>query len=101
MQGCDYELIHLKIENMETIIDLTRERIEELERIRNGKKSVSIAKEENISIDGSVNDQENKGKALEIRRRKVKIFVQVTREIDGLGTGLLGSMGLFAAKYKF
>ena len=40
-----------------------RERVEELERIRNGNKSANTAKEENTSIDGSINDQENKGKA--------------------------------------
>ena len=55
---------------MGTIIDLMRERIEELERIRNGNKSASTAKEENMSIDGSLHDQENKGKGLEIRRRR-------------------------------
>ena len=55
---------------MGTIIDLMRERIEELERIRNGNKIASTAEEENISIDGSINDQENKGKGFEIRRRR-------------------------------
>ena len=40
-----------------------RERVEELERIQNVNKHASTAKEENISIDGSTNDQENKGKA--------------------------------------
>ena len=55
---------------MGTIIDLMRERIEELERIRNGNKIASTAEEENISIDGSLYDQENKGKGLEIRRRR-------------------------------
>ena len=56
---------------METIIDLMRERIEELERIRNGNKSAITAKEQNISIDESVKDQENKGKVLEVRRSKI------------------------------
>ena len=56
---------------MESIIDLMRERIEELERIRNGNKSASTAKEENMSIDGSVHDQENKGRA---SRNKTKTF---------------------------
>ena len=56
---------------MESIIDIMRERIEELERIRNGNKSASTAKEENMSIDGSLHDQENKGKA---SKNKTKIF---------------------------
>lgn len=58
---CDQEVISQKIENIENILEVLREKLGEVEDMSIVNKSASTAKADDFSIDGSLPDLKNKG----------------------------------------
>jgi len=58
---CEHEMIIQKLDNMENILDLMREKVNYLEEIRESNKSAKTATVEDFSIDGSTSELKDKG----------------------------------------
>eukprot|EP00091_Calanus_sinicus_P013182 TRINITY_DN29323_c0_g1_i1.p1 TRINITY_DN29323_c0_g1~~TRINITY_DN29323_c0_g1_i1.p1 ORF type:complete len:140 (-),score=33.95 TRINITY_DN29323_c0_g1_i1:144-563(-) len=58
---CEHELMSQKIENMENILDVMREKVIYLEELKESNKGAKTATLEDFSIDGSTSELKDKG----------------------------------------
>eukprot|EP00092_Neocalanus_flemingeri_P021296 GFUD01023080.1.p1 GENE.GFUD01023080.1~~GFUD01023080.1.p1 ORF type:complete len:719 (-),score=237.45 GFUD01023080.1:177-2333(-) len=66
---CDYELICERTQDMENNIAVMKEKIDELEKIRNSQRSAGTAKEEDFTVDTNVSKEEPESRGLNSPKR--------------------------------
>ena len=74
LQICDQEVISQKIENIENILEVLKEKLGEVEDMSTVNKSATTAKADDFSIDGSLPDLKNKGN---LKRRVVRNGIEM------------------------